>query len=112
MADVPTKFEHYLAQWEAEITPDRREPDRERCTGCLEGAPITSDGYCAECMRYRFGYDQAEEKVALAMLGGAVTAALDAYVESEVIVRAVHRAIEGHHEREVTAMVEGLGARA
>ena len=91
---IPILFEEYLA---------RREPGRPRddgkCTGCLEREPVTVDGYCRECIRYQHGYDQAEEKVLEATVGGAVTAALELGVSSEAITLAVHRAIERHHER-------------
>lgn len=51
-------------------------------------------------VRYQHGYDQAEEMVAHAMLGGAVIGALEANVASEMIVLAVHRAIRDYQEEE------------
>ena len=92
---IPTLFEEYLA---------KREPGRPRddgkCTGCLEREPVTVDGYCRECIRYQHGYDQAEEKVLEATVGGAVTSALELGVSSEAITLAVHRAVESYRERE------------
>lgn len=102
---IPTLFEEYLA---------KREPGRPhlhddgKCTGCLEREPVTSDGYCRECIRYQHGYDQAEEKVLGATVGGAVTSALELGVSSEAILLAVHRAVERHHDRGEDALLERL----
>ncbi len=91
LTTIPVRFEDYLAM--RGLLP--ADPDLERCSGCIDGTPvITNDGNCETCMRYQFGYDQAEAAVARAMLGGAVTAALEAGVPSEIIRAAVNDALD------------------
>lgn len=55
---------------------------------------MTADGYCDTCLRYSWGYDQAEEKVAVAMITAAVRGARDADVDPAMIVTAVQEALE------------------
>ncbi len=70
---IPIRFEDFLAQREPGYPRLR---DDGKCTGCLEREPVTSDGYCRECLRYDHGYDQAEEKVLQATVVVAVAAGL------------------------------------
>jgi len=102
---TPIRFEDYLAQRTPGIP---REGDR--CTACLKGKPISVDGYCRECLRYHHGWDEAEEKVVDALIGGAITAALELGTSSELITLAVHRAIQRHHERVEDEIVAGITA--
>ncbi len=77
------------------------------CTGCGEREPVTSDGYCRECLQYRFGGDQEEALLVNAMMRGVVTSLLDASVPSELIVTAVHRALEEDRERQAKYLAGG-----
>jgi uncharacterized paraquat-inducible protein A len=102
-------FEQYLAQHEANMHPSQRRPDRTRCTGCCKEIElVTSDGECAECMRYHYGYDQAEAQVATAMIRGAVMATLEAEVPTETIVLAMHGAMEDYQGGVAEDMINGL----
>jgi hypothetical protein len=75
--------------------------------GCLRpGKPITSDGYCEPCVRYMYGYDQAEEKAVQTLIGGAVRAALAMEIPAELIVLAVHEAIETDHQDEMGKLAD------
>jgi hypothetical protein len=83
---VPLRFEDYLAACGAQ------EVEPQECTGCFrEGGRwrVDPNVYCEPCLRYQHGYDLGEEKVTLAILGGAVMAALDAHVSAEKVERAV-----------------------
>lgn len=64
------------------------------CTGCLRGEAIAYDGvanrYCEPCLRYSYGYDQAEEKMIRSMVSAAISAARDSGAPLNVIARAVY----------------------
>jgi len=102
---IPVRFEDFLAQRTPGIP---REGDR--CTACLKGKPISVDGYCRECLRYHHGWDEAEEKVVEATIGGAVKGALEFGCSSELIFLAVHRAIECHREEVEDQIVREMSA--
>lgn len=70
-------FGQYLAEWEARTEPWQRR-DLEHCDECGEREPVTSDGMCRECLRYHYGYAQAQEQLVEQTVGGAVTGALEA----------------------------------
>jgi hypothetical protein len=85
---VPLDFDEYLAK----VGVQEVEP--QECTSCFrEGGRWqfgpSSGAYCEPCLRYQHGYDQGEEKATLAILGGAVMAALDANLPAELLERAV-----------------------
>lgn len=101
---IPNRFEDYLRTRRGGL-----EHEGERCTGCLEGPPITRDGYCVECVREQFGFDRAEEHVATAILAGAIRGALEAGVSSEMIALAAHRATVAYHEANEDSMFRALG---
>jgi len=106
VSGIPHRFEDYLAQHEAQTPAWRVDEERTRCFGCMtEGVPLTRDGECRECLQYRFGYDQAEETVVLATIGGAVKAALEAGVSSKLITGAVHDAIEAERDDQADSML-------
>ncbi len=76
MSTIP--FEQYVAEWEekARRRGDTKAAKEDRCTSCMRERPkLTADGYCHECLRYSWGYDDGEQGTAKAILGGAVTAA-------------------------------------
>lgn len=105
MSTMP--FEQYLAEWEAKAHArgDTQAARDGRCTCCMrKRTRLTMDGYCHECVRYSWGYDDAEETMTEAMIGGAVTAALDNMVAPELIRRVVDEAIDSHKD----AMAEGM----
>ena len=92
---VPISFEHYLDQRE----PVRDRWDHDYCDSCgAKGEFLSSDGYCRACLKYHFGYDQAQEKMVTAMIGGAVKAALEAGASAELIGVAFRRAMKGEQE--------------
>ena len=108
---VPTLFEDYWTEWDRTAQP--QSSDRDTCTSCLRKVkPLTRDGYCRECVRYDHGYDQAEEIVTTVLIGGAVKAALEAGVSSELVTLAVHRAVEEHRESEADEMYRQLTRKA
>jgi hypothetical protein len=85
---VPLDFEDYLAKCGAQ------EVEPETCTFCFrEGGrwKIGDRGnlLCEPCLRYQYGYEEGQERATLAILGGAVMAALDANVPAELLERAV-----------------------
>lgn len=84
--------------------------DGGKCGGCMREAPrLTAgkvshgiglrDGDCENCLRYQYGYDQAEWGVIRTMLGGAVRAAIRAEVAPSLIREAVDSAIDDENER-------------
>ena len=92
---VPISFEQYLDQRE----PERTRWDHDYCDCCgARGQFLSSDGYCRACLQYQFGYDQAEQKMAMAMVGGAVKAALEAGASAELIGVAFRRALKGEED--------------
>ena len=99
MTTIP--FEQYVAEWEekARRRGDTKAAKEARCTSCMrKRSKLTVDGYCHECLRYSWGYDNAEETLVEALLGGAVTAALGNSVSPVVIRQAVDDAIDTYNE--------------
>jgi len=64
---------------------------------------------CRECLRYHYGYDEAEERLVEATIGGAVNGVLETGASPELVALAVHRAMQRYHEREADAAYR-LGA--
>jgi hypothetical protein len=58
-------------------------------------------GDCFPCVRYQYGYDEAEENALKALLGGAVRAALEADIPAEHVAAAFQEAMQGFHEEEM-----------
>lgn len=81
---VPASFEDYVdANYLLLVHP-------RGCTGCHSGPAIARDAvnsYCEPCIRYSWGYDQAEEKLIRMMIGGALRSAA-ASGASETLIRA------------------------
>ncbi len=100
-----TSFEQFIDEWNAKARPVRGGETPTRCESCGGPDPITRDGICRECLRYHHGYEEAEEALVNAMVGGAVAGALDAYVSPELITVAVHRAIRKHSDRDADAAI-------
>jgi hypothetical protein len=74
---MPAKrFEDYIAEWDANARP-WLVGEHDRCQGCSGPDPVTRDGICRECLRYHYGYDEAEEALVNVMVGGAIKGALD-----------------------------------
>lgn len=93
-------FERYLDIRDPGPPPDRT-PDR--CTGCLRpGTPMSTDGYCETCLRYQFGYDEAQFGAVKALLGGAVKAAFHAGIDPDLIRRVVDTTIDEQRELDQT----------
>jgi hypothetical protein len=94
-------FEQYVAEWERKA---RRRGDTQmgkegRCTSCLRKRPkLTPDGYCHECLRYSWGYDDGEGVAVEAILAGAVKGALENSIPVVLIRRAVDEAIDAYNE--------------
>ena len=81
------------------------------CTGCARKVALVASGaYCEACVRYSYGYDQAEATTAGALLGGAVKAALSASVSPKLIRRVVDEAIDTYND-EATDELLGLMAK-
>ena len=92
-------FKEYLAKWDAEARPRDGEA-QDHCDQCGGPDPITRDALCRACVRYHQGYDEAEEALAHAIVGGAVKGALEGYVSPEIIAVAVQRAFQEHRDRQ------------
>jgi hypothetical protein len=93
-------FELYLAT----RTAGPKYESRTRCTGCFRpGEPMSSDGYCEQCLYEQFGYDRGEQHVLDTLLGGAVHSAMRGEMDPELIVAAVQRAITQFQEEEYAA---------
>ena len=101
-------FEQYRAEWEAQLQPWQGK-HHDTCDGCREREPVTTDGMCRECLRYHYGYDEAEERLVEATVGGVVKGALEGGAPPELIAIAVQRAMQRYHEREADAAYR-LGA--
>jgi hypothetical protein len=103
---VPRDFEDWRDREHHKTSPPRT------CDQC--GAPDARwehDGgtvYCKPCLRYQYGYDQAEEHAARALLGGAVKTALGECVSPALIRDVVEQAIDEYATQEVRAMREGM----
>lgn len=102
-------FEEWLIREERDAPAHLVEPDRTHCTGCLKKAKLSRHGYCRECLRYSFGYDEAERAMLDALVGGAVRGALAAYVSPELIQEAVTAAIREDYEERDDALLERYG---
>jgi hypothetical protein len=93
---IPASFEGYLR------TVGVKELDEaQQCTGCWRDGGRWRDKtnvYCEPCMRYQFGYDQAEESVARRLIAAVVAGALDADtpVDVEIVRDAINDAIDEH----------------
>jgi hypothetical protein len=88
---VPSRFEEYVDRFFEPL------PKSSRCTGCFVGPAIardTANSYCEPCLRYGWGFDQAEEKMVRALLGAAVAAALECGASKELVRRAVNAAVD------------------
>jgi hypothetical protein len=106
---IPQEFQQYRAMRESTVHPRRREEDRTRCTGCLRPAErLTGDGYCDLCLRQMHGYDLGEQQAVVALLGGAVQAAMNASVPVELIRQVVDRATDEYFESNCEAMFRAL----
>lgn len=66
--------------------------------GISKAGHLRGDGECEACVRYKWGYDQAEHAATFAMLGGAVKGALDATISPALIRAAVDHALDRHLE--------------
>ncbi len=109
MSTIP--FEQYVAEWErkARRRGDTKAAKEDRCTSCMRERPkLTADGYCHECLRYSWGYDDGEQGTAKAILGGAVTAALDNSVSPVVIRQAVDDAIDTYNEESAERLLRAV----
>lgn len=102
-------FEEYVAKENDEADEDKS--GRATCEQCdrkppkgsppLEnGARLTRTGYCECCMRYCYGYDQAEELVTTALIGGVVKAALEQEIPRGVLKRAIEAGPSAFEEEE------------
>ena len=104
-------FEQYVAEWERKA---RRRGDTEaakegRCTSCMRKRPkLTVDGYCHECLRYSWGYDDGEQGTAEAILGGAVKGALENSIPAVLIRRAVDDAIDTYNEEHAEQLLRAV----
>lgn len=83
--------------------------DGGRCSACMREAPrltvgkvddgfMIGKGDCDECLRYRFGYDEAEARVTRELLYGAVRAAIRAEVAPRLVREAVDRAVDDQYD--------------
>ncbi len=109
MPTIP--FEQYVAEHEAKARarPGTQATNDARCTCCMrKRSKLTLDGYCHECLRYSWGYDNAEETMVEAMIGGAVKAALANVVPAALIRRVVDDAIDSHNEECAEQMVRAM----
>jgi hypothetical protein len=105
--------EQYIAEWDANARArSATAPWEDKCSSCSGPNPVSRDGICRECLHYHYGYDEAEEQLVNAIMGGAVTAALDATVPSELIVVAVHRAIRKYNDEAADAAIKGFAEPA
>ncbi len=94
---IPTRFEDYLAHMNA-----RPFEGQEECPTCgehpathtLPAARRHRVPICHRCLHNFHGSDIAEERMVSALLGGAVRAALEAGVHTELIRAAVNDALD------------------
>ena len=101
MGDQFPSFEVYLAANYGTWT------DGGKCSACLQDAPRLTTGvhgvcedYCEACVRYAWGYDQAEHHIVNGALGGAVKSLLEQEVDPGIIRTAVDAAIDNYRESE------------
>ena len=93
---VPLTFHEFVERRVEKVSAD----DRQSCDTCaehlgfgyLDGEPNPS---CLACIRYHFGYEQAEEALVRSIIGGAVAAALATNVPEELVRLAFEDALRG-----------------
>lgn len=72
------------------------------CDGCEANGQELVGGYCASCLRYQFGFDQAQELMLTTTIGAALRSAL-AEVPEQDLREVVEEAFRAYHGEQVTA---------
>lgn len=104
-----TTFEQYVEQHEREARARGKRYEGDYCDCCgRKSKRLSWDGCCRECLKYMYGFDQAQAVVGRAILGGAVKGALKANVDAAVIRSVVDEVIDDAREQEADAMMRSL----